>query len=225
LFDWRLKDIHRIRGLVQGICDWKAQAVAEQAAREKTEGVALAAAYRAGLEAKAARAAVMSRAVEEFETVTVVAGPNKTASAVIVLTAEKREALRQVVKEMRQHIFTLKEDVKEYNRVKLALIESVERYQESCCGDNTWIWNAEAWGAASSDLTSCRDYWRGFAKKNAIHTDDKRLWGECDACIDDMARYKELCGGGGKQSWVVAGLKRMVGLTAKLDTLKELAED
>ena len=91
-------------------------------------------------------AVVTSRAVEAFETVTVV---KETPPAVILLTAERREALRQVVKEMRINIFTLKEDVKGYNPDKLKFIELVEVYQESCCGDNTWVWNAEVWGDAS----------------------------------------------------------------------------
>ena len=188
--------------------------MAEQEARKK-------AAYQAGLEAKAARAAVMSRDVEAFETVTVEAGPDKTAPAVIVLTAERREALRQVVKEMRQNMFTLKEDVKDCDRAKLALIESVERYQESCCGADTWIWNAEAWGAASGDLTSCRDDWCGFANKSAIHTDARRLLRECDACIKDMAQYKLLCDNGTEKE-PTSFLSRMFRLRASMDALKDL---
>ncbi len=173
----------------------------------------------------------MSRAVEAFETVTVVARPAKrqsekeTPPAVILWTVERREALRQVVKEMRINIFTLKNDVACYHPDKLASIESVVGYEESCCGDNTWIWNAEAWGDAIRDLKSCRDYWRLHAQQNAAFTNFKRLWGECDTCIHDMAQYKELCAGGGTQdgtSWT-ARARRMFGMTAKLEALKNLA--
>jgi hypothetical protein len=168
---------------------------------------------------KAARAAVASRVVEAFETVTVV---KATPPAVIALTAERREALRQVVKEMREHIFTLKEDVKDYSSDRLVLVEQVERYQESCKGENTWIWDAEAWGAASAALTRCRDHWRKFALMDVAYTDFKRLWGECDACMQDMAAYKRICDNGEEKdatSWQ-ARARRLLRLKAQLEALK-----
>jgi hypothetical protein len=145
--------IHGIRRLVDGICRWQEAAV--------VAGAASAAAARAEAEAEAARAVVTSRHLEAFETVTVVARPAKgerekeTPPAVILLTVERREALRQVVKEMRMNVFPLKEDVRGYNPDKLALIESVVGYQESCCDDNTWVWNAEAWVDANRVKSVC----------------------------------------------------------------------
>ncbi len=57
-------------------------------------------------------------------------------------------------------------------------------------------------------------------------TNFKRLWDECDTCLDDMAQYKELCAGGEPKdgtSWA-SRARRMLGLKAKLAVLKELAE-
>jgi hypothetical protein len=54
-----------------------------------------------------------------------------------------------------------------------------------------------------------------------------RLKRECDACVHDMAQYKEMCTGGERkdaETWT-ARMKRMVGLTVKMQALKDLAED
>jgi hypothetical protein len=214
---WYCEDIHRIAGLVDGICAWQEEAVAAQAEEEAAWGTALGTLFKAAQAKKAAMAVVMSRAVEAFKTVTVVAG-KETPPTVIILTTERREALRQVVKEMRINIFTLKEDVKGYHPDKLASIESVVEYQESCCGDNTWVWDAEAWGAAIRDLKSCRDYWRRYAQQNASFTNFKRLSGECDTCMHDMAKYKLICDNGTEKDSTsfAARVKRVLGLTVKL---------
>jgi hypothetical protein len=222
---WFLKPIHEIRRLVDGICEWQEEAAAAQAAKDAAQaakdaarGTVLEQLLKAAQADKAALAAVTSRHLEAFETVTVV---KTTPPAVMLLTAERREALRQVVKEMREHIFTLKEDVKDYSSDRLALIEQADRYVESCKGEDTWIWDAEAWGAASGDLTRCRDHWRKFAQKDAAYTNYKRLWGECEACMQDIAAYKRICDNGEEQatSWR-ARASRLFGLTAKLEALK-----
>jgi hypothetical protein len=160
--------------------------------------------------------------VEAFETVTVVTA---TPPAVVLLTAERREALRQVVKAMRINIFTLKEDVRDYSSRRLEFIEQVDRYVESCKGEDTWIWDAEAWGAASGDLTRCRDHWRKFAQMDEAYTDYKRLWGECDACMQDMAEYKRICDNGQEKDATSFGarMQRLFRLTAKLEALRNLA--
>ena len=219
---WYLQKIHEIRALVDGICAWQAEAVAEQAGAS-TEG-AWAKAYRAGEDA---RAAVMSRVVEAFTTVTVVAGAPKggrettTAPAVDVLTAERLESLRAVVKEMRENIFTLKEDVKGYNPDKLALIESVERYQESCCGENTWIWNAETWEAASGTLQTCLTDWKRLCGDKDTMSYGWSLRLECEACVHDMAQYKQICDNGTEKE-PTSFLSRMFRLRASMDALKDL---
>ena len=123
-------------------------------------------------------------------------------------------------------MFILETDVEVYHHDKLQLIQNAMAYLESCHGDNTWIWNAEAWGSASRDLKCCRDYWRLYAKKNAAFTNFKRLWDECDTCIYDMSQYRELCADGETKdgtSWTV-GWRRMLGLKSKLEDLKDLAE-
>jgi hypothetical protein len=131
---WYCEDIHRIRRLVDGICLWQAVAVAKAgAAAAEAEAVAEARA-RAAAEAEAALAAVMRREVQAFESVTVVAS-RATPSAVIVLTAERREALREVVRQMRVNIFVLQSDVAGYNPDKKTLLTSVEAYHESCVGE------------------------------------------------------------------------------------------
>jgi hypothetical protein len=64
----------------------------------------------------------------------------------MLLSEERREALQQAVKEI--NIFTVKTDAAFFDRDKLAFIETVEGYHQSCCGDNTWKWDASAWGQA-----------------------------------------------------------------------------
>jgi hypothetical protein len=57
---------------------------------------------------------------------------------------------------------------------------------------------------------------------DAAYTDYKRLWGECDACMQDMAEYKRICDNGEKKdatSWK-ATAKRLLRLRAKLEALK-----
>ena len=217
---WYTQTIHGIFGRVVGICAGYEQA-AEQAARKKAEGAALA----AKAEEERERKERAERAVEARASVTVETSTPEgevVRQAAVVLTEEKRGKMREVVQAMQRNIIELEFDLEGIDAGQVQKIQSVMAYQESCRGDDTWIWNAAAWEAANMNLESCQRYWAGMCGRDAPLS-NWRLRRECDACIDDMARYRELCGGGGTKDgrpWY----KRMLGLKARLDALKELAE-
>jgi hypothetical protein len=216
---WCTKQIHEIRATVARICAWQAEAEAK--ATEAAEEAAATA--RVAAEAEVARAVVMRREVEVFETVTVVAGP-ETPPAVIVLTAENREGLRKMVQRMRINIFILKSDVAGYNPDNIALLTSVVAYHESCVGDDTWVWDAEAWKEVSGKLQTCLTFWKKMCKDKDSMLYVWRLKRECEACVDDMAQYKLLCDNGGKKdatTWAERA-RRLFRLQSNLQALKAL---
>ena len=144
----------------------------------------------------------------------------------MVLTAQSREALEQVVGEMRINLHTLKQEVKTYDKDSLVCIRAVETYQDSCCGTNTWIWNARAWQQASLYLRSCLNAWTKQSKGADEFSWWPRLKKYCEQCVRDMARYKQLCEKGSTRNdatWT-AGFRRTFNLQCKLQALKELTE-
>ena len=213
---WFCESIHVIRGLVEGIVNWQERAESEQAAREQKEKARRAAAA----EKEADRQARAARAVEARASVTVETGTQREAPT--VLTAEQSDKMREVVQAMQRNMIELETDLQGIDAGQVQKIQTVMAYQESCRGDDTWIWNAAAWQAANMRLESCRRYWDGMCGSDAPLS-NYRLRRECDACLDDMAQYKELCGGGAKQDgrpWY----KRMFRFNANMDALKVLAE-
>ena len=50
---------------------------------------------------------------------------------------------------MRINLYTLKKEVETYDKEMLFCTNTVKKYQDSCCGENTWIWNARDWQQAS----------------------------------------------------------------------------
>jgi hypothetical protein len=101
------KDIHRISGLVDGICKWQAEAVAEKEAAE------------AAAEAESAEEfQVMYVPVQARETVTVETETEKgkETGAAIELIPASREKLRQLVEDMRKNLYTLKKEVKKFDK-------------------------------------------------------------------------------------------------------------
>jgi hypothetical protein len=95
---------------------------------------------------------------------------------------------------MRKNLYTLKEDVKKFDKELLWCITFVEGYQQSCCGDKTWIWNAKAWQRARLRLEICEKTWtkksKGVDKEFSWWP---RLRDSCKQCVRDMERYKQLC--------------------------------
>jgi hypothetical protein len=198
--------IQGIRGQIVRICLWYEQAGARAAVRE---------AAAAAVEAETKKA---SRPVEAFASVTVVGG-EATASAVVMLTDKRREALRKAVKEMRMNILTLKREAEDFDRDKLSFIAIVEGYHQSCCGDNTWIWDASAWGEASHYLYICLNAWKKLSKGNDEDHWFPRLKRECEQCVQDMAEYKRICSDPAATSWG-ARMRKLRGLDAKVEALK-----
>jgi hypothetical protein len=199
---WFVEPIHVISGLVDGICAWQAGAGARAAVRE---------AEKAAVEAETKKA---SRPVEAFAGVTVVGGE------ATMLTEKRREALRKVVGEMRINLLTLKNDVKRFDKELVLFIEMVARYHESCCGDNTWIWDASAWEQAGLHLRSCVDGWKRESRGigSGWHW-LPRLKREGEQCVLDMAEYKRICSDPAGTSWG-ARMRKVVGLDAKLEALQ-----
>ena len=189
---WYTQIIHNIKASVDVICLWQAVAVAGTKAREAAKAEAAAVA--------AARAARAERHVEARARVTVETRRQKGEKGEVVLqepvmlTEEKRESVRAVVQAMQKNMFILALDVEGYSPGKKQMIKNVMAHQESCRGDETWIWNAEAWEAASRDLKSCQNYWSRVCGRDAPET-NFRLKRECDACVHDMAQCKEMCTG------------------------------
>ena len=216
---WYTQKIHSIRGQIVRICGGYEQAVAEQAAREKAEEeqaarAKAAAAARAGVEAEA-KAARRTRVVEARASVTRETrrwGALKRQEPVM-LTAEQSEAVRAVVEAMEKHVYALESLVTDLSREKLWYIDKAVAYLDSCSGDGTWIWNAEAWEAASGDLTDGINWWHDYTTMSAV------FWEACAACMRDMQAYKEMCQGDARP-WY----RRMLGVQAKLDALRDLAE-
>ena len=216
--------IHGIRGQIESICiryEAAEENKAKQAARQAAHEAALAAAaVAAGAEARQKQQEWRARVVEARASVTREArrwGAVKR-QAPRVLTAEQSEAVRAVVQALETDVFALEELIFSLSREKLWYIEKTVAYVDSCSGDGTWIWNAEAWGAASEELTEARDYWVRLNPENAPNV-FKQFTDACDAGIRDLEQYKEVCGGGARP-WY----RRMLGVQAKLDALKELAE-
>ncbi len=238
------KDIHRIRELVDGICEWQAEAVAEKEAAEA--------------EAEAAEAEefqVMYVPVKAFDTVTVVTeaekdgdtgvtnggtwtrtegvkeGPLRSTS--IELIPASREKLRKLVEDMRKNLYTLKKEVEKFDKDLLFCITYVETYQKSCCGDKTWIWNAKEWRTARNRLQICVGSWtkeikRAVAlhgRKEAMDLWWPRLKKYCDQCVRDMERYKQLCERSSTRDDATypARFRRYWNLECKLEALKTLA--
>ena len=229
---WYLEKIHEIRALVEGICAWQAAAVEEAATAEKAKAqkaaeAAAEKAARAQAEAQT-KAARRARVVEARASVTretrrwggVMGKTPYTRQAPVMLTAEQSEAVRAVVQALETDVFALEALLARLSREKLWYIERTVAYLDSCSGDGTWIWNAEAWGAASEELTEARDTWRNkWFPKNDVLSCFKSLSDACDACIRDMQQYKALCDA---TQDGIAWYKRMLGLKANLDALKEL---
>ena len=120
-----------------------------------------------------------SRAVEPDTTLT------------IILTTQKREALRKVVEDMKSNILILKtelDEMREDPHLKY-LIANVMTYQQSCNGENTWVWNTEAWEAANEKLKSCQLYWTKLCNADAPLS-NFRLKSECETCMRDMLEYQ-----------------------------------
>ena len=213
------KSIHRIRALVEGICAWQTDAVEEAATAQKAKAqkaveAAAEKAARAQAEAET-KAARRARVVEARASVT---RETRRWGAVqrqapVMLTAEKKEAVRVVVQAMETDVFALEMLVEQMSREKLWYIEKTVAYLDSCSGEGTWIWNAEAWGAVIAELTEARAWWHGI---ECFLISDA-----CDACIRDLQQYKEVCAG--KDTWG-ARAGRMFGMAAKLEVLKDLAE-
>ncbi len=157
-----------IRGQVVRICLGYEQAVAAQGEEKSLKKARETAAAKP---AKAAKAVWGEREVEARASVTVETGTREGGNAgvvrqaPVVLTEEKSAALRAVVQVMHKHMFILEADVEVYHGRSLGIVQKAVAYAESCSGDETWIWNAEAWEDAHKDLVSCRDFWRRFAKK------------------------------------------------------------
>ena len=166
--------------------------------------------------------------VPAFETVTVEAtrGETHTAPAAIPLVPRTRDALREVVGAMRTNLDTLKQEVKKFDPESLWSIRAVEEYQDSCWGENTWIWNARAWEQASLRLQSCLNEYTKQSRGADEFSWWPRLKKYCAQCVRDMARYKLLCEKGSTRNdatWT-AGFRRTFNLQCKLQALKELAE-
>ena len=228
---WYLQKIHEIRALVDGICAWQEQAVAKEAkeaARQAAREAALAAAAaQEAAEAKKKKQERRARVVEARGSVTPEArgwGVMGTSDgykrqAPRVLTAEESETVRAVVEALERDVFALESLLAALSREKLWYIQKAVAYLDSCSGNGTWIWNAEAWGAASEELTEARDTWRDkwFTKDDVLSV-FKSLSDACDACIRDMQQYKALCGG------VTPWYRSMFEMKKQLDALKELAE-
>ena len=222
---WYTEAIHGIRGQIESICiryEAEQETKAKRAERQAAHEAALAAAAgAAAAEARQKKQERRARVVEARASVTREArrwGAVKR-QAPRVLTAEQSEAVRAVVQALETDVFALEELIFSLSREKLWCIEKTVAYLDSCSGDGTWIWNAEAWGAASEELTEARDTWQEkWYTKNDVLSCFKSLSDACDACIRDMQQYKALCGGA--TPWY----RSMFGLEAQLDALKELAE-
>ena len=222
------KSIHRIRALVEGICAWQADAVEEAATAQKAKAqkaveaaAEKAARAQAEAETKAARRArvVEARASVTRETRRWGGRDGYTRQTPVMLTAEQSEAVRAVVEAMEKNVFALESLVTDLSREKLWYIKKAVAYLDSCSGDGTWIWNAEEWAAASEELTWARDTWSKLADENKAAAGFTALAAACDACIRDMQQYKALCDA---TQDGIAWYKRMLGLKANLDALKEL---
>ena len=162
--------------------------------------------------------------VEAFETLSVVT-KGESGVKTVALEAKSREALRKVVREMRVNLLTLKKEVEVFDRDKLAFIERVEGYQHSCSGDNTWVWDASAWGSACQYLKICLNDWSKESSGSDELSWERRLKRECEKCVHDMARYKVMCEKGSTRNDATwgAGFRRTFNLQCKLEALKNLA--
>lgn len=207
---WYSEKIHEISALVDRICLWQTVAAAEAKAAETVEAEAEWVALQ--------RAARAQTNVDAFASVTV---ETRTPDGAVVrqkpikLTEQQRADLRRVVPCILGKMCILETLVVESNTAKFNLIKKVKAYQRSCYGDDTWIWNAEAWEAARKDLNLCQQYWA---------SDSPLIDNACDTCVQCMARYKKICDTAKKNAMSLAARAwRLLGLTAKLEALKDLA--
>jgi hypothetical protein len=220
---WYLEPIKEILGEVNAICAWLEGAAERQQAREAAEAAAAA-------EEAAAYAEVEARGTVTVETET---EKGKETGAAIELIPASREKLRVLVGEMRINLYILKQEVKNFDKDLLFCITVVEKYQQSCCGDKTWIWNAKEWSEARNRLQICVESWAKEMKRSIrLHgrKEAMTLWWPtlqtyCDQCVRDMERYKQLCERSSTRDdkTYYAGFRRYWNLECKLEALKTLA--
>ncbi len=146
-------------------------------------------------------------------------------SKAIELIPESREKLRVLVGDMRINLYILKKEATTFDKEMLLWINTVEKYQKSCWGDKTWMWDAKAWRNASWNLSFCLRQW----KKKSKDADEFSWWpglrDYCQQCVRDMERYKQLCEKGSTRNddTYTARFRRYWNLECKLEALKTLA--